>query len=74
MPRDFLRDGRLLLLLLLVSSKSAEGFKMARRSEVYPGMLALDECAYYGTGLVVGFPGRIIMTELGEEHIQLLEM
>ena len=33
MPRDFLRDGR--LLLLLVSSESAEGFKMARRSEVY---------------------------------------
>jgi len=37
-------------------------------------MLALDKCACYGTGLGVGFPGRIIMTELGEEHIQFLEM
>lgn len=73
MPRDFLRDGRLLL-LLLVSSESAEGFKMVRRSEVYLDMLALNECACYGTGLGVGFPGRMIMTELGEEHIQFLEM
>ena len=37
-------------------------------------MLALDKCACYGTGLGVGFPGRIIMAELGEEHIQFLEM
>ena len=71
-PR-FLGDGRLLL-LLLVSEASAEGFKMARRSEVYLGMLALDKCACYGRGLGVGFPGRMIMTELGEEHILFLEM
>ena len=69
-PR-FLRDGR--LLLLLVSSESAEGFKMVRISEVYLDMLALDKCACYGTGLGVGFPGRIIMTKLGEEHFHLIQ-
>lgn len=47
---------------------------MARSSEVYLGMLALDECAYYGKGLGFGFPERTIMTRLGEEHIQSLGM